>query len=242
MGIDPLDLLNVGVSGVPVALGLADRYTLRHDPLLYGGMESQIAMYNDFVNQGAYRQPEYDYMRQMLQMDPTAATVQNYQQLAQMQRPGMADSTAGLAGLLGGEGAFQGGYQSPMFSPQHQAAPSVTNFGQPYSPPAGSQVTESPYGGMGDTVDQMLDGWGLGQMPSGGGIGGSNSPLGTLDRMLFPNQGQYAGLTGPMGRQAYNVTHPFGGVFSQGGGGNSPFTGGGLQDTIYNITRILCRR
>lgn len=132
--------LNTGLGLIPTALSLWDRFQARHDPVMRRISEVIGHRYNQAVTENPYGdaygswggmfgtndagQPigvgeaQARATAQLMNENPAASGIANYQQLATQQRPGVVDSTSGLASLMGHESQFTQPYQQPTFVPE----------------------------------------------------------------------------------------------------------------------------
>lgn len=198
MGVDPLQLLSLGTSAVPMALGLADRFNLRNDELL-GNIEEQginnynyVAQNNPFGNGVTGWGGQFGYgsdgnalgfgeaqaqaLMRMMQQNQAGSALGAYQQLAQQQAPTMYDSTGGLASLLGQQG--QGNYQTQGITPQFQNPNVGTQMGSPTGNPIPAYTPQTlERGEFGLNGSSLIDLWrefngqGTGTTPTGNGGG-----------------------------------------------------------------------
>lgn len=206
MGMDFLDAADLALGLLDPAIALADRYAFLNDPLLLGGVEQAIANYNNVAGASPYGSPGTSWngmfgwhadgtpvgygeaqaymLNDMMRTDPSQSAIANYQSLLGMQRPGMVDETAGLAGLLGRGGGFpQGGYTTPSFNLQTTQMPHIPQTGDVYrtQTPAANNLTGDPWQG-GGILESIFGGGGGSTQPTGGTSqptgGGSTQPSG----------------------------------------------------------------
>lgn len=191
---------NTGLGLIPTAVSLVDRWRARTDPLMRRFSQIIGGRYNQAVSENPYGDPygawggmfgtndagnpvgvgegQARAINQMMQQNPAVSGIQNYQQLAQSQRPGVVDSTSGLASLMGHDSQFTQPYQQPNFVPQSpdMGAALNTDFSGAPAPrdTSSQQVNENLFGrgGVGsNAVDILsgLDSQGLGNLLSIGG-------------------------------------------------------------------------
>lgn len=222
---------NTALGSIPMFLSVADRMRARYNPDMRRYGEILRGRYNDSTTMNPYGdiysgwggmfgyhddgsaigagEGQARAIQQMMGQNPMTPTLQNYQQLAQMQRPAVADTTAGLSSLMGHPSQFanNGGYTQPTMSPASINAQAATNTNFNGAPaPSGRDNTIR--------TDKPLDpyiaaGTESGGRPSGGGgmMGGGNGqgpgggwimPIG--QHMLSSFIGNHGGL-GELRRQ-----------------------------------------
>ena len=230
--MDPMALFGLGTEVLNTGIGLYDRWRFLQSRLIEEGAESAVDEYNWLHGASPYGSPhtswggmfgfqpdgqpvgyghaQAQYIRDLMGVDPTMGTQWGYQQLAQQQRPGMADETAGLAGLLGRDGAFSQAYDSPLFAPQFSQMPDVAGQGgmlPQQSPAPGLRFTGDPTGTLMESLPEWLREW----MGGGGGVGEPETPLDRAREHYGGILGDWASNYGPT-RILQNILNPLGGV------------------------------
>lgn len=239
--------MNTGLGLIPTAISLVDRWRARTDPLMRRFSQIIGGRYNQAVGENPYGDPygawggmfgqndaggnigvgeaQARAINQMMQNNPAESAISNYQTLAAQQRPGVVDSTSGLASLMGHESQFSQPYQSPMFSPEapDMSAALNTDFSGSPAPrdTSDQQVNSNLFGrgGVGSNAVDILSGLdsnGLNNLLSIGGAlanrGGGGGGGGLFGGGGFP------GWT-MVGAQPIRT----GGGAMGGGGGGLPF-------------------
>lgn len=222
---------NTALGSIPLALSVADRFRARMDPDMrrygeilrgryndsaaqnpygdiYSGWGGMFGQHDDGSNIGA-GEGQARAIQQMMGQNPMGPTLQNYQQLAQMQRPAMADTTAGLSSLMGHPSQFanNGGYVQPTMAPASINAQAATNTN--FSGAPGSTARDNtirtdkpldPYIAASTESGARPAGGGMGGM-LGGGQGGQGGRGGWIMPMLqrgIQNRGGMGALLGQM--------------------------------------------
>lgn len=230
MGFDITSLLGTATGLAPTLLGLLDRYRLRNDPGLNAGGRALLDRYNSYSNGdpslsfggmfgqdsagnniGANSAGAYN-IGEMLNQNPGAYDVQNYQNLAGMTNP--ADALSNLMGIPGG-GSFMPGSPQPLSGTDFSGAPPASGTGAAPIDPSAL--------GQGDDLSWLFGGQGGGQ--GGGGMqqGGQPAQGGTN-----PLTGQPYGSTGGLRPGAYKALEQPASMMGGGGGAMpDPRAGGG---------------
>jgi len=132
-------ILNTGLGLIPTIMSWRDRLRAQYDPLMRQFSGIIANRYNQAVGENLYGDPYGTWggmfgtndagqsigvgeaqaraIYQMMQNNPALSGLENYQTLAQQERGPVADSTAGLASLMGHPSQFTGGYDQPNFIP-----------------------------------------------------------------------------------------------------------------------------